>query len=77
MAADKSTRLEAAPHCLQICLKRFAPGRFGKITTKLSFPEEEVRLRWIGFLFHFPDGCCARWGGRGGAPVVAGILPFG
>lgn len=85
MAADKSTRIEAAPHNLNICLKRFAvrlqgccsglpghngrgsassscgtpacwpclrqpalplgfpsslqPGRYGKITTRLTFPE--------------------------------------
>ncbi|KAL4424898.1 hypothetical protein ABPG77_002121 [Micractinium sp. CCAP 211/92] len=40
VSAEKSTRLEAAPHCLQICLKRFAVGRFGKITSRLSFPEQ-------------------------------------
>ncbi|PRW56940.1 meiotic recombination DMC1-like protein [Chlorella sorokiniana] len=39
VAADKSTRIEAAPHNLNICLKRFAPGRYGKITTRLTFPE--------------------------------------
>ena len=40
VAADRSTRLEAAPHMLQICLKRFALGRHAKITTRCSFPEQ-------------------------------------
>jgi ubiquitin carboxyl-terminal hydrolase 36/42 len=40
VAADRCTRLEAAPHMLQICLKRFALGRHGKITSRCSFPEQ-------------------------------------
>ena len=40
VAADRCTRLEAAPHMLHICLKRIALGRHGKITSRCSFPEQ-------------------------------------